>query len=149
VTDTRHRRLVPVACVTVWGVPDGTHLSVEEWVPKLGEWVTGLALCGQSAEQGALDPTTPIDCGNCEDFRDGYERALSGRPTVAQEQLDKLDARWKHWKQVAKDMEADRDRLIRKLDRIEEMAAAWEQRFPGTIRTAAVVEALRIVIKEQ
>jgi hypothetical protein len=39
--------------------------------------------------------------------------------------------------------------LRRKLARIAQMAAAWEQKFPDTIRTAAVVEAIRIVIQEQ
>ena len=37
----------------------------------------------------------------------------------------------------------------RKLYRIEEMAAAWEQQLPDTIRTAVAVEALRTVIQEQ
>lgn len=37
----------------------------------------------------------------------------------------------------------------RKLYRIEEMAGAWQKTFPDSIRTAAVVEALRIVIGDQ
>lgn len=86
-TEPRHRRLAPVACVTVWDVPDGVHLSVEEWVPKLGEWVTGLALCGQSAEQGALPPDSVITCRDCKDYRAPYERALHGRPVAEQEHL--------------------------------------------------------------
>lgn len=121
-------RLAVVACCTVTGEPDGIHLSVEEWEPRWGEWLTGLALCGQSAEQGALDPNTLVTCLNCQGYRDGYERALTGRPSVEQEELASL----RH-----------------KLARIEEMTAAWEQTFPDTIRTGAVVEALRIVIKEQ
>lgn len=34
----------------------------------------------------------------------------------------------------------------RKLRRVEDMAAAWEHRFPDTVRTAAVVDAIRTVI---
>jgi hypothetical protein len=117
-----------VACCTVTGEPDGTHLSVEEWFPRWDEWLTGIALCGQSAEQGTLPPDTPVTCQDCEGYRDTYERALAGRPTAEQEELAALR---------------------RKLARIEQMADAWQQQFPDNIRTAAVVEALRIVIQEQ
>lgn len=123
------KRLVPVRCSTVQGEPDGIHLSVLEWEPKFQEWVTGPAICGQSADQGALRGDTPITCagfkGSCEDYRGAYERALAGRPTAEQEELQQLR---------------------RKLRRIEEMAAAWEQRLPDTIRTAAVVDAIRTTI---
>lgn len=91
-TETKSRRLAVVTCSTVHGEPDGIHLSVEEWVPHFGEWLTGLALCGQSADQGALDPATTVTCQGCEGYRDGYERALTGRPTAGQEQLAKLAA---------------------------------------------------------
>lgn len=37
----------------------------------------------------------------------------------------------------------------RKLHRIDEMATAWKQRFPDTIRTAAVTEALHTTIGDQ
>lgn len=37
----------------------------------------------------------------------------------------------------------------RKLARIGQMATAWEQQLPDTIRTAVAVEALRAVIQEQ
>lgn len=80
-------RLAVVECRTVTGGPDGIHLSVEEWSPRFGEWFTGVALCGQSADQGALDPTTPVTCQGCERHRDSYERALTGRPTAEQDEL--------------------------------------------------------------
>lgn len=83
---TSRRHLVPVAVFTVEGVPDGIHLSVNEWVPRFEEWATGLALCGESAEQGALPVGTPATCQGCEGYRDSYERALSGRPAAEQEE---------------------------------------------------------------
>ena len=52
------------------------------------------------------------------------------------------------WRQAAYQATRERDTARRKLARIEQMAAAWLARFPNTIRTAAVVEALRIVIQE-
>lgn len=86
-TSSKFRRLAVVTCCTVTGEPDGIHLSVEEWSPQWGEWLTGMALCGQSADQGALDPATPVTCQDCEGHRDCYERALSGQPTADQELL--------------------------------------------------------------
>lgn len=91
-TEMKPRRLAVVECRTVRGEPDSIHLSVEEWSPRFGEWFTGMALCGQSADQGALDPATSITCQGCESHRDGYERALSGRPTAEQEELTALRA---------------------------------------------------------
>ncbi|MDX3298573.1 hypothetical protein PV569_33470 [Streptomyces scabiei] len=92
----RKPRLVPVACTTVDGAPDGIHLSVEKWLPEFGERVTGQALCGRSAEQGALPADTPITCtdhvGSCESYRDSYERALDGRPTAQEEEMGRLRA---------------------------------------------------------
>jgi hypothetical protein len=117
-----------VACSTVTGEPDGIHLSVEEWNARWGEWLTSMALCGRSAEQGALPEGTAVTCAGCEDRRDHYERILAGRPVAEQERLAEAEA---------------------KLRRIEQMADAWQQAFPDTIRTAAVVEALRITIGEQ
>jgi len=78
-TATAQRRLAVVACCTVTGEPDGTHLAVEEWSPRWQEWLTGMALCGQSADQGALPTGTAVTCASCEGHRDHYERALAGR----------------------------------------------------------------------
>ncbi|MFD0032566.1 hypothetical protein ACFVJK_30715 [Streptomyces sp. NPDC127172] len=90
----RRRRIVPVACQTVRGEPDGIHLAVEEWLPRYEGWVTGPALCGQSAKQGALSADTAITCtgadGSCESYRDSYQRALDGRPTAQQELITSL-----------------------------------------------------------
>lgn len=102
---TEHpRRLVPVTCSTVTGAPDGIHLSVAEWNDLWQEYLTGFALCGQSANQGELPVDTAITCPACEALRDTYERALARRPTAAEEQLAALQAR------VA-DLEAELHRL--------------------------------------
>lgn len=90
-TTTAQRRLAVVACCTVTGEPDGTHLTVEEWSPRWKEWLTGIALCGQSADQGALPAGTAVTCANCEGYRDHYERALASRPTAEQEALAAID----------------------------------------------------------
>lgn len=90
------RRIVPVACRTRQGDPDGIHLALEQWIPRAEAWVTGPALCGQTAEQGALPADTPITCtdhdGSCESYRDSYQRALDGRPTAEQELIAALRA---------------------------------------------------------
>jgi hypothetical protein len=149
VTETKPRRLAVVECRTVMGQPDGIHLSVEEWEPKFSEWVTSLALCGQSAEQGALDPTTPVTCRACEGHRDHYERALSGRPTVEQEQLAKLDARWKHWKQLATEMETDRDLIAAQLDLATEFHIPCpEAADPGRPEGAPVLQPEPLIVQK-
>ena len=90
--DPTHRRhLVPVACFTIEGQPDGIHLSVNEWVPTFEEWATGLALCGKSAEQGALPAGTVVTCQDCEGYRESYEQVLAGQPTAEQEQPAEAD----------------------------------------------------------
>ncbi|MGR3875705.1 hypothetical protein ACUXZZ_45050 (plasmid) [Streptomyces graminifolii] len=56
--------------------------------------MTGWALCGQSAEQGALPADTTITCtdheGSCESYRDRYQRILDARPTAERELIDEL-----------------------------------------------------------
>lgn len=93
-TETPRPRLVAVTCTTRNGDPDGTHLSLEKWLPQWGEWATGPALCGQSADQGALPEGTPVTCtgfdGSCESYRDTYQRAIDGRPTAEQELITSL-----------------------------------------------------------
>lgn len=99
-TPNRRHRLVPVACCTTEGDPDGIHLLAEEWVERLGAWVTnGLAPCGRPgnlATLGTLPADTPITCtdgpGNCAAFRDAYQRALDGRPTAEQETIARLQS---------------------------------------------------------
>lgn len=86
------RRLAVVECRTITGDPDGTHLSVEGWNARLGEWLTSLALCGRSAEQGALPAGTAVTCADCEGYRDTYERALAGQPTAEEERVARLQA---------------------------------------------------------
>lgn len=50
------------------------------------------------------------------------------------------------WRTAAYRATRERDRALRKLARIEQMADAWEQQLPDTIRTATVVEAIRIIL---
>lgn len=75
--DRTRRYLRPVRCLTVSGDPDGVHLSVYEWLPKFEAWATGLALCGASAEQGALPEGAEVTCSDCESYRPRYERYLA------------------------------------------------------------------------
>ena len=95
-TPDRQRRIVPVACVTREGAPDGVHLSLLSWLPQWEAWATGPALCGRSAEQGALPEGTPVTCtgfdGSCESYRDSYQRAIDGRPTAHEEEVTQLRA---------------------------------------------------------
>jgi len=75
--DRTRRYLRPVAVTLISGAPDGVHLSLYEWLPQWEEWATGLALCGASAEQGALPEGTPVTCADCERYRPKYERMLA------------------------------------------------------------------------
>lgn len=52
------------------------------------------------------------------------------------------------WRQAAYQATRERDDARRKLARIEQMANAWLGSFPDTIRTAAVVEAIRITLEQ-
>lgn len=75
--DPARRYLVPVARLQLPDEPDLVHLSVYEWLPRWEHWATGLALCGYSAEQGALPEGTAVTCGECEAYRPRYERYLA------------------------------------------------------------------------
>jgi hypothetical protein len=75
--------------------------------------------------------------------------------------LDKAQRRGDFWKRMAEKAEADRARADRARDqaerranaldavlaRIGQMAGAWEQRLPETIRTATAVDALRTTLE--
>ncbi|WP_333745484.1 hypothetical protein [Streptomyces sp. IBSBF 2950] len=154
-------RLVPVACTTVDGAPDGIHLSVEKWLPEFGERVTGQALCGRSAEQGALPADTPITCtgheGSCESYRDSYDRALGGRPTAAQEELDRVRA---ERDRLGGDLDVYRTEVLTLRDELERAAydRTWppDRTRPANIRreverakaaAAHQVEAIRLAYK--
>jgi hypothetical protein len=75
--DKARRYLRPVSATTIAGEPDGVHLSVYEWLPRFEAWATGLALCGASADQGALPEDTIVTCSSCEAYRPKYERYLA------------------------------------------------------------------------
>jgi len=75
--DRSRRYLRPVSVTTISGEPDGVHLSVYEWLPRFDAWATGLALCGASADQGALPEGTVVTCHGCEAYRPKYERYLA------------------------------------------------------------------------
>ena len=78
--DTSRSCLVPVARLELPGEPDLVHLSLCRWLPQYGEWVTGLALCGRSTEQGALPEGTVVTCPQCEVYRPKYQAVLEGEP---------------------------------------------------------------------
>lgn len=95
--DKTRRYLRPVRVTTISGEPDGVHLSVYEWLPGFEAWATGLALCGASAEQGALPEGTVVTCPGCEAYRPKYERYLApgyrredDDPEVLRSRLDVL-----------------------------------------------------------
>ena len=75
--DRSRRYLRPVASIQLPDEPNLVHLSLYEWLPKWEEWATGWALCGGSAEQGALLEGTEVTCPECEAYRPKYERMLA------------------------------------------------------------------------
>lgn len=75
--DKTRRYLVPVARLKLAGHPHDTHLSVYEWMPAFEAWVTGLALCGYSTEQGVLPEGTEVTCAGCMGYQPRYERMLT------------------------------------------------------------------------
>jgi antitoxin component HigA of HigAB toxin-antitoxin module len=75
--DRTRRYLRPVARLQLPAEPDLVHLSLYEWNERAGLWLTGMALCGRSAEQGALPEGTEATCPNCEVYRPTYEAALA------------------------------------------------------------------------
>lgn len=77
--DIRRRYLVPVGRLPLPDEPDLVHLSVYQWLPHWEEWATGIALCGRSAQQGALPPDSAVTCEGCEAYRPTYEAALEAQ----------------------------------------------------------------------
>ena len=97
--DTSRRYLRPVRVTTLSGEPAGVHLSVYEWLPKFEAWATGMALCGESADQGALPEGTEVTCAGCLAYQPKYERYLApgyrpenDDPAVLWAKLDRIRA---------------------------------------------------------
>lgn len=82
VLDRTRRYLRAVARIQLPGEPEVVHLSLYEWLPQFEAWATGMALCGRSAEQGALPEGTAVTCPNCEVYRPTYEAALEREGAV-------------------------------------------------------------------
>lgn len=80
--DTTRRYLRPVARLQLPDEPDLVHLSLYEWLPKWEEWATSWALCGRSAEQGALPEGTEVTCQSCLAYKPTYEAALDRQATA-------------------------------------------------------------------
>jgi DNA-binding XRE family transcriptional regulator len=80
--DRKRRYLRAVARLHLPGEPDLVHLSLYEWSDRSGLWLTGMALCGRSAEQGPLPEGTEVTCPNCEVYRPTYEAALARESTA-------------------------------------------------------------------
>ncbi|GAA0501032.1 helix-turn-helix transcriptional regulator [Streptomyces olivaceiscleroticus] len=74
--DKFRRYLVPVEHLRLPDEPDLVHLSVYQWESRWGEFVTDLALCGRSAEQGALPDGTAVTCPECLHYQPKYQTAL-------------------------------------------------------------------------
>ncbi|MFJ9380163.1 hypothetical protein [Streptomyces sp. NPDC101455] len=135
----RRSRLVPVACVTVHGEPDGAHLALMRWMDIPQDWVTGSALCGRSAEQGALPEGTHITCrgfeGSCESYRDSYQRALEGRPTAQEELVNGLRA---GLDRLGGDLDVYRKEVLALRDELERVAydRTWplDRTLPADVR---------------
>jgi len=97
--DKSRRYLRPVRVTTVSGEPDGVHLSLYEWLPTFEEWATGWALCGASADQGALPEGTEVTCASCLEWQPKYERMLApgynpadDDPEVLRKRLERIRA---------------------------------------------------------
>lgn len=75
--DRSRRYLRPVEALHLSDDAHLVHLAVYQWEPRLEEWVTGSALCGDSAEQGPLPEGTRVTCSGCEGWRPRYERMLA------------------------------------------------------------------------
>lgn len=93
--DLTRRYLVPVARLNLPSEPDVIHLSVYQWLPAFEAWATGMAICGASAQQGAL-PEATVTCSGCLAYRARYERMLapgyrpeSDDPEVLRERLER------------------------------------------------------------
>lgn len=83
--DKMLRYLVPVARLDLPGQPDDTHLSLMCWNERLGDWLTGLALCGHSTTQGVLFGGVSATCRACEAYRPQYEAALVAEARAAEQ----------------------------------------------------------------
>lgn len=66
--------LVPVAHLALPDEPDVVHLAQYSWQDRLEAWVTGLAICGRSAEQGPLPEGTEVSCEGCLKWRPVHEQ---------------------------------------------------------------------------
>ena len=75
--DKSRRYLRPVRATVISDDPDGVHLAVYSWLPRLDEWATGPGLCGESVQQDALPVGTVVTCPSREAYRSKYERYLA------------------------------------------------------------------------
>jgi hypothetical protein len=70
--------LVPVASLALPDVPEAVHLAQYTWQERIEAWVTGLAICGWSTEQGPLAEGTEVTCDGCLKWQPVYEQVLAG-----------------------------------------------------------------------
>jgi hypothetical protein len=120
--DKSRRYLRPVAAMPISDDPDGVHLAVYEWMPRVEAWVTGPGLCGESMKQGPLPEGTTVTCPRCLEWRPQYERmlapgynpedddpeALRRRAETAERQVKQAQALAAAWHKVA----AERDDAV-------------------------------------
>ena len=114
--DRERRYLVPVARLNLAGQPELIHLSVYQWLPAFQAWATGMAICGYSAQQGAL-PKATVTCPECLQYRPRYERMLTPGYRPEDDDPDVLRKR-------LADVEEERDRLRARLTAVTDEAVA-------------------------
>lgn len=81
--DPGRRYLVPVERLRLPDEPDLVHFSLYQWDACLEAWMTGLALCGRSTEQGALPEGTEVTCPNCPLYLPTYQAVLDAEAAAA------------------------------------------------------------------
>lgn len=78
---TSRTYIVPVGPLDL---PGDTHLALLSWNTRISEWLTSIAICGESAAQGELPDAPTVTCTECLEQRAVFETLLERkeRPDV-------------------------------------------------------------------
>jgi hypothetical protein len=87
--DKARRYLMPVGRLQLPDEPDVAHLSLYEWVPRMNEWATGLALCGASNEGSSLPEGTEVTCPGCQSYQPTYRAILDAQTAAAETMVER------------------------------------------------------------